>query len=51
MTCLVYDLHHPKPARARPPLAQRHPVMFWKGVSTVLALLLFALAMLHFGMP
>ena len=41
----VYDLQHPNPAflhRQRPPLTERHPVAFWKGVSLVL---LFALVL------
>ena len=35
----VYDLHHPNQAflnKTRPPLIERHPVMFWKSVSFVL---------------
>ncbi|MGV3742347.1 MAG: protein kinase domain-containing protein [Burkholderiaceae bacterium] len=37
------DLHHPNTAflnRARPPLIERDPVVFWKGVSLFLALVL-----------
>ena len=43
---LTYDLRHPNPAylaRTRPPLLERNPVRFWKGVSLVLALILAAL--------
>ena len=39
----IYDLHHPSQAflsKTRPPLIERHPVAFWKGVSFVLAGLL-----------
>ena len=39
----VYDLQHPNPAflhRQRPPLTERHPVAFWKGVSLVLLIAL-----------
>ena len=39
----VYDLQHPNPAflhRQRPPLIERHPVAFWKGVSLVLLIAL-----------
>ena len=41
----TYDLRHPNPAylaRTRPPLLERNPVTFWKGVSLVLALILAA---------
>jgi len=43
----VYDLHHPNQAflsRTRPPLIERHPVMFWKTVSFVLLLAVIMLA-------
>lgn len=36
----VFDMHHPNKAflsKARPPLIERNPVMFWKGVSFFLA--------------
>lgn len=39
----IFDLHHPSQAflsKTRPPLIERHPVAFWKGVSFVLAGLL-----------
>ncbi|MCB9495781.1 MAG: bifunctional protein-serine/threonine kinase/phosphatase [Fibrobacteria bacterium] len=39
----VYDLHHPPrtfPGGARPPLLESHPLLFWKGLSLLLATLL-----------
>jgi len=42
----VHDLRHPNPAlmaRAAPPLLERHPVRFWKGVSLVLAVVALGL--------
>jgi hypothetical protein len=39
----IYDLHHPNKDflnKTRPPLIERNPVIFWKGVSFVLAVLL-----------
>lgn len=39
----IFDLHHPSQAflsKTRPPLIERHPVAFWKGVSFLLAGLL-----------
>ncbi len=39
----IFDLHHPNQAflnKTRPPLIERHPVAFWKGVSFALAGLL-----------
>ena len=44
----IYDLHHPNQAflsRTRPPLIERNPVIFWKGVSFVLMVLLILLVM------
>jgi serine/threonine protein kinase len=44
----VFDLQHPNKAflsRTRPPLIERNPVVFWQGVSVMLALLLILLAM------
>jgi predicted CoA-binding protein len=44
----IYDLHHPNKAflsRTRPPLIERNPVVFWKGVSFVLMVLLILLVM------
>lgn len=41
----IYDLQHPNPdfqRRSRPPLAERNPVLFWKGVSLTLLLCLLA---------
>lgn len=47
----VHDLRHPNPAlmeRGTPPLLERHPVRFWKGVSLVLAVtVLVLLVKLH----
>ena len=38
---LLYDLQHPNPAYQQTlPLAERHPVKFWQGISAVLAALL-----------
>ena len=42
----IFDLHHPNrdfQRRTRPPLIERNPVAFWKGVSFVLLLLLLLL--------
>ena len=42
----VHELSHPSrafTARSRPPLAERNPVAFWKGVSLLLALAVLAL--------
>ncbi len=44
----IHDLQHPNPAfqqRQRPPLTERHPVTFWKGIS----LLLFIALLLSLG--
>jgi serine/threonine protein kinase len=48
----VYDLRHPNRAflrKTRAPLANRHPVRFWKGVSAVLAAVVVVLLALKFG--
>jgi serine/threonine protein phosphatase PrpC len=48
----VYDLRHPNRAflsKTRPPLLERHPVLFWKSVSAFLALAVFVLLFLRFG--
>jgi serine/threonine protein phosphatase PrpC len=49
----VHDLRHPTQAflsRTRPPLVERHPVRFWKGVSFVLGVIvLVMLATRHHG--
>ena len=40
----LFDLRHPNKAflnRTRPPLMERNPLMFWKGVSFVLAVVVF----------
>ena len=42
----VYDLRHPNRAfltRSRPPLIERNPVAFWKGLSLLLAILVVVL--------
>lgn len=42
----MYDLRHPNKAyldRTRPPLIERNPVAFWKGVSLVLAVIILVL--------
>ncbi|MFC4307572.1 protein kinase [Steroidobacter flavus] len=46
----VYDLSHPNAAylrRIRPPLLERHPVMFWKTLSALLAIVVFVLLALR----
>ncbi len=46
----VFDLHHPNKSflgKARPPLIERNPVRFWKGVSFILMAVIFCL--LSFG--
>jgi serine/threonine protein kinase len=42
----VFDLHHPNKAflnKTRPPLIERNPVMFWKGVSFFLLMIIVLL--------
>jgi serine/threonine protein phosphatase PrpC len=42
----IYDLRHPNKAflnKTRPPLIERHPVLFWKSVSFILAIVVIAL--------
>lgn len=44
----LFDLRHPNRAflnKTRPPLLERDPVTFWKGVSCILALIIVALLM------
>jgi serine/threonine protein phosphatase PrpC len=46
----VYDLQHPNAAflqRRRPPLIERHPVAFWKGLSLVLFIAVVVLLASH----
>ena len=46
----VFDLRHPNNeflTKSRPPLLERNPVVFWKGVSLVLAVIVVGLLMLH----
>ena len=48
----IHDLRQPNQAflsRARPPLIERHPVLFWKAVATLLALAVLALLMARYG--
>jgi serine/threonine protein phosphatase PrpC len=48
----VYDLRHPNRAflsGAQPPLAERHPVVFWKSACGVLAVIVFVLLFALFG--
>ncbi|MEO7391383.1 MAG: bifunctional protein-serine/threonine kinase/phosphatase [Ramlibacter sp.] len=48
----VHDLRHPNSAfisRTRPPLVERHPARFWKGVSAVLAVVVLLLLFAQFG--
>ena len=48
----VYDLRHPNTeflSQTRPPLAERHPVLFWKGVSAVLGVMVLVLVFARFG--
>lgn len=48
----VHDLRRPNRAflsKTRPPLIERHPVLFWKGVSAILAAIIVALLIAHFG--
>ncbi|WP_027329395.1 bifunctional protein-serine/threonine kinase/phosphatase [Marinimicrobium agarilyticum] len=48
----VYDLEHPNPRyvqKTQPPLLERDPVLFWKGISLILALVSLSLAVELFG--
>ncbi len=48
----VYDLRHPNTeflSQTRPPLAERHPVLFWKLVSAILATMVLLLVFARFG--
>jgi hypothetical protein len=50
----VYDLRHPNQTfldTSHPPLLERHPVLFWKGLCAILALIVFLLLLLRFGGP
>lgn len=43
---LLFDLRHPSPeflSQARPPLLERNPAAFWKGVSAILAVIILLL--------
>ena len=46
----MFDLRHPNNqflTKSRPPLLERNPVVFWKGVSLALAAFIVGLLMLH----
>ncbi len=48
----LHDLRHPNQAflnKMRPPLVERHPLAFWKGVSAILALAVVVLLYVQFG--
>ncbi|MEO6016656.1 MAG: bifunctional protein-serine/threonine kinase/phosphatase, partial [Polaromonas sp.] len=48
----LYDLRHPNRAflnRTRPPLVERHPVAFWKGVAAILAAVVVVLLFARYG--
>jgi serine/threonine protein phosphatase PrpC/tRNA A-37 threonylcarbamoyl transferase component Bud32 len=46
----VYDLRHPNAALLRrPPLVERNPVLFWKGISLALGIAVFLLLLMQFG--
>ena len=48
----VYDLRHPTRAflsKTRPPLVERHPVRFWKGLSAILAAIIVVLLYARYG--
>ena len=48
----MYDLRHPNSAflhKTHPPLAERHPVLFWKGVSALLAVTVLVLFFVRMG--
>ena len=48
----VYDLRHPNAAflrKTRPSLVERDPVFFWKSVSVLLAIIVFVLLFVDFG--
>jgi len=52
LTEFVHDLRHPNPAYAmtqRMPLIERHPLLFWRGLSALLAIALLAMLVAHFG--
>ncbi|MGD8568064.1 MAG: protein kinase [Gammaproteobacteria bacterium] len=42
----IFDLRHPNKAflnRSRPPLLERNPVLFWKGISLILAMIIIVM--------
>ena len=49
----VYDLRHPNKAflsETRPALVERHPALFWQVVSLVLAVIVFVLLYVRYGL-
>ena len=47
----IYDLRHPNKtflSKTRPPLVERHPVLFWKSASFILAAIIVALLLVQF---
>ena len=49
----IHDLHHPNQSflnKTRPPLMERNPVLFWKGVSFILAVIVIVLLVTHPGL-
>ena len=50
----LYDLRHPNKAflsKTRPPLVERHPVLFWKVLCAILAAIILVRLMVQFGFP
>jgi hypothetical protein len=50
----LYDLRHPNRAfldKTRPPLLERNPLLFWKGVSLILAAIIVVLVSLQAFSP
>ena len=48
----VHDLRQPSPGfrnKSRPPLLERNPALFWKGVSSILFLIIVFLLSTHAG--
>lgn len=46
----IYDLRHPNKVfinKSRPPLIEQNPVLFWKGMSTILFIILVYLVLTH----
>lgn len=50
ITEFIYDLRHPNKVflnKTRPPLIERSPVLFWKGLSLILFIIVIALLLTH----